>query len=133
MRLSFRPSCAAGSYWSAPKRSEIVLPIEGLLVAVGAHPLPIGEAYQLVFHARTVDRAHQLGRALEPFAILRLSDAYARRREHEQRPIKKAAPRREQRDEEHPFNDYGPHCFASPGRDSARQRLSPMTWFARKG
>jgi hypothetical protein len=88
--------------------------MEGLLVAVGAHLISIGEAYQLVLHARTVDRTHQLGRALELPAISGLTDAHAGWCEHHQGLIKKGAARREQRDEEHPFNDYGTHFLASP-------------------
>src|SRR5471032_1466655 len=102
-----------------PRRSEMGLPMEGLLVAVGAHPLTVREAYQLVFSAESVNRTGQLGRAIDARAIAGLTKLHARRREGEQQPIKKGASRRDQRDEQHPFYDDRTHCMNSPARQGA--------------
>src|SRR5215212_425873 len=115
MRLTFCRPPMSGSKRIAPIRSDIVLAIDDLLVAVRAHLLSAREAYQLVFGAAAMNRAHQLGRALDALAILRLAEPDARWREVNDQPIKKGATRRDQRDEKHPFHYDGTHVFALPG------------------
>src|SRR5215210_2915195 len=127
MRLTFCRPPMSGSKRIAPIRSDIVLAIDDLLVAVRAHLLSTREAYQLVFTAAALARAHQLGRALDALAILRLAKPDACWREVDDHPIKKGAARRDQRDEEHPFHYDGTHEFALPWRDSARRRCTSIT------
>src|SRR5829696_3183621 len=127
MRLTFWRPPMSGSKRIAPIRSDIVLAIDDLLVAVRAHLLSAREAYQLVFGAAAMDRTRQLGRTLDALAILRLAEPDARWREVDDHPIKKGATRRDQRDEEHPFHYDGTHEFALPWRDSARRRCTSTT------
>src|SRR5215207_2959990 len=127
MRLTFWRPPMSGSKRIAPIRSDIVLGIDDLLVAVRAHLLSAREAYQLVFGAAAMDRAHQLGRTLDALAILRLAEPDARWCEVDDHPIEKGATRRDQRDEKHPFDDDDTHCFVLTRRDSARQRCTPPT------
>src|SRR5215203_6708195 len=122
IRFTFDRRSAFGSKLIEPSRSDIVLGMDDLLVTVRAHLLSAREAYQLVFGVAAVDRAHQLGRALDALAILRLAEADARWREVNDQPIKKGATRRDQRDEKHPFDYDGTHVLALPWRDSARRR-----------
>src|SRR5690348_1271740 len=112
IRFSFERPSAFGSKCIAPRRSDIVLGIDDLLVAVRAHPLSAREAYQLVFGVAAVDGAHQLRHLLDALAVLRLTDPDARRREVDDQPIKKGATRRDQRDEKHPFDYDGTHLLA---------------------
>src|SRR5881628_2954254 len=100
-----------------PKRSEMVLGMERLPVAVGAHLLTAREAYQLTFRLQAVDGTFQLGRAVQTLAVPHLADANTRWRDHDEDPIKKGATRRDQRNEKHPFNDYHTHWSVSPRRD----------------
>src|SRR5215213_3769417 len=116
-RSFWRPSVVE-SNCMVPNRSEMVLGMERLPVAVGAHLLTAREAYQLTFRLQAVDGTFQLGRAVQTLAVPRLADANTRRRERDEDPIKKGAARREQRDEEHPFHDYHTHRSVSPRRDS---------------
>src|SRR5215212_8364965 len=127
MRLTFCRPPMSGSKRIAPIRSDIVLAIDDLLVAVRAHLLSAHEAYQLVFGAAAMDRTRQLGRTLDALAILRLAEPDARWREVDDHPIKKGATRRDQRDEEHPFHYDGTHWSALPWRDSARRRCTSTT------
>src|SRR3954468_2514131 len=126
-RLSRCVPSVDGVNCMVPNRSEMVLGMESLPVAVGAHLLTAREAYQLSFRLQAVDGTFQLGHAVQALAISYLTDAHARGREHQQNPIKKGAARREQRDEEHPFHDYHTHRSVSPRRDSARQRCALKT------
>ena len=57
------------------RRSPIELPMESLLIAIGAQQFPAGEAYQIVGWARSMNRTHQLGRAVEPPPVLRSGEA----------------------------------------------------------
>src|SRR4051812_38442726 len=110
MRRSFWRPSVLGSNCMEPIRSENVLAIDDLLVAVRAHSLSARETYQLVFGSAAMDRAHQLGRFLEALAFLRLGERDARWCEVQDQPIKKGAARRDQRDEEHPFGYDDAHC-----------------------
>src|SRR4030081_1117002 len=132
-RLSFCGPLVVGSNCIVPNRSEIVLGMECLPVAVGAHLLTAREAYQLSFRLQAVDGTFQLGRAVQALAVPYLADANTRRREHDEDPIKKGAARRDQRDEEHPFHDDRTHWSCLTPARLARQRLSHTTVPAGKG
>src|SRR6185436_5427582 len=60
------------------RRSLIELPMKGLLVTIGAHHIPAGEAYQIVVCARAMNRTHQVGRAIDspPVACLAKPDTH---------------------------------------------------------
>jgi hypothetical protein len=107
--------------------------MEGLLVAFGAHLLTAREAYQLSFRLQAVQWTLQLGRAVQHLSITDLADANPRRSELHEKPIKKGAARREQRDEEHPFHDYDTHRSVSSSARLARQRLFNRTTADEKG
>src|SRR6476661_7836698 len=124
MRFSFRPASAPRSNCIEPRRSDIVLGIDDLLVAFRAHLRSAREAHQLVFGMTAVDDAHQFGRALDALSILRLADSDAHWCEVHDDPIKKGATRRDQRDEKHPFHYDGTHWFALSWRGSARRRCT---------
>src|SRR5438093_9944678 len=64
----FSPNCNDDS------RSLIELPMESLLVAIGAHDVPAGEAYQIRGGARAVNRTHQVGRAIDSPPVARLAE-----------------------------------------------------------
>src|SRR6478752_2315486 len=89
MRFNFVPPSVLRSNCIEPRRSDIVLGIDDLLVAFRAHPLSAREAYQFVFGLTPMDRAYQFGRALDALAILRLADSYAGWCEVHDHPIKK--------------------------------------------
>src|SRR5690242_11682191 len=72
-------------------RSPIELPIESLLITVGAKHVPAGEAHQISGRARPMDGAHQFGRALEPPPVRRLAKPDADRCDVHDHQIEKGA------------------------------------------
>src|SRR5438067_12581758 len=80
MRRIFGPILPApltGANPTSSSRSLSVLVMDCLLVAIGAHQSPAGEAYQIRCGARPVNGAHQLRRAIDPPPIERLPDGDA--------------------------------------------------------
>src|SRR5438132_1578469 len=112
MRRIFGPSFApllSGENPTSSSRSVIVLVMNRLLVAIGAHHCPAGEAYQIGGRARPVNRAHQLSRAIDSPPIERLLNADAHWCVVEDHDEKEGGHRRDQRDEQHAIDENGSH------------------------
>src|SRR6185295_1167026 len=82
------------------RRSPIELPIECLLIAIGAQQFPAGEAYQVRCRVRPMNGAHQLGRAVDLPPVPRLAEPNTHWCEIHDQEVKKGADCRDQRDEQ---------------------------------
>src|SRR5690348_8867376 len=87
------------------RRSPSELAMYSLLVTIGAQHIPAGEAYQVRVGARSVNGAHQLGRAINSPPVPRLSEPNAGWREIQHHQVEKGAHSRDQRDEQDTLYD----------------------------
>src|SRR4051794_36194455 len=78
-------------------RSPTLVPLtmDSLLVAIGAEHVPAGEAHQVLFHARPVNGADELRRAIDLPPVSRLAEPDADRRELHEHEIEKGGSRRQ--------------------------------------
>src|SRR6476646_3275863 len=98
----------------ASSRSPTLVPLtmDSLLVTIGADQFPAGEAHQVRFFARPVDRALELRRAIDLPPVSRLTEPDADRRERDEHEIEKGGSRRQQRDEQHTLENDDAHTCA---------------------
>src|SRR4051812_18257714 len=73
----------------------VPLPMDSLLVTIGADQFPAGEAHQVRFVARPVNGAVQLRRAIDLPPVLCLAEPDTDRRELHEHEIKKGGSRRQ--------------------------------------
>src|SRR5690242_3225073 len=74
---------------SSRSPTPVPLTMDSLLVAIGAHHVPAGEAHQVRFFARPMDWAVELRRAIDLPPVAHLAEPDADRRELHERQIEK--------------------------------------------
>src|SRR5919198_465145 len=81
----------------ASRRSPTLVPLtmDSLLVAIGAHRFPAGEAHQVRFFARPVNWAVELRGAIDLPPVTRLAEPDANRRKRDENEIEKGGSRRQ--------------------------------------
>src|SRR5437868_9746078 len=81
----------------ASRRSPTLVPLtmDSLLVTIGAEQFPAGEAHQVRFFARPVNRAVELRGAIDLPPVLHLAEPDANRRELHEHEIEKGGSRRQ--------------------------------------